>query len=52
MEHEGDGDTKYNWCAQNDPQRLGKGAGRDGNQKTSRDHPNYSILNLKKKSFK
>ena len=27
MEHEGDGDSNYNWCAQNDPQKFGKGAG-------------------------
>ena len=25
MEHVGEGDTNCNWCAQNDPQRLGKG---------------------------
>ena len=28
MEHEGDGDTTYNWCTRNSPQRLGKGDGR------------------------
>ena len=36
MEHESDDDTNYNWCAQNISQRLGKGAGRVENPRTSR----------------
>ena len=39
MEHEGDSDTNYNWCTWNDPQRLGKKAGKVGN-------PNYSIAKI------
>ena len=27
----------------NDPQRLDKGAGKDRNRRTSKDHPNYNI---------
>ena len=46
MEHEGDGNTNYNWCTWNDLKRLGKGAGRVLNQKTSRDHPNSSIVKI------
>ena len=40
---EGDGDTSCIWRAWIDPQKLGKGAGRVGNRRTSRGHPNYSI---------
>ena len=43
MEREGDGDTYYNWCAQNGPQRLRKRTGRVDNRRTNRDYPNYSI---------
>ena len=46
MEHESDGDTKCNWCTWNDPQRPGKEAGRVGNRRTSRDHPNYNIVKI------
>ena len=46
MEYEGDYDTYCNWCTGNDPQRLGIGAGRVRNQSTSRDHPNYSIVEI------
>ena len=46
MEHEGDGDTYCNWCARRDPQRVHKGAGRVGNRRTSRDHPNYGIVKI------
>ena len=46
MEHEGDGNTNCNWCARNNPQRIGKGIGRIGNKRTSRDHPNYSIIKI------
>ena len=28
MEHEGDSDTNCNWCTRNNPQRLGKCAGK------------------------
>ena len=32
------------WCTWNNPQRIGKGAGRLGNKRTSRDHPDYNII--------
>ena len=44
MEHEGDSDTNSNWCTWYDPQGLNKKAGRVGNRKMSRDHPNYGIV--------
>ena len=44
MEHESDGDTKYNWCAWNNPQRLGKGTWELRNQRTRGDHPDNSII--------
>ena len=46
MESESDGDTNCNCYALNGPQRFGKGIGRDRNRKTSRDHPNYSIVEI------
>ena len=46
MEHEGDGDTNYNWYARNNPKRLGKGTGRLENQRSSGDPPNYSIVTI------
>ena len=46
MEYEGDGDT-YSSCAlENDPQRIDKGIAGLGNQRTSRDHPDYSIAKI------
>ena len=44
MENEGDGDTSCYWCTQNHPQRIGKGTGRLGNQRTSGNHPDYCII--------
>ena len=35
MEHEGDGDTSYNWCTWNNPERLGKGTEQLGNKRAS-----------------
>ena len=46
MKHECDDDTNCNWSACNDPQSFQKRAGRVGNQRTSRDHPNYSIVDI------
>ena len=46
MEHEGDGDTNCNWCTWNNPQRIGKGTGRLGNNRTSGDHQDYSIIKI------
>ena len=38
MKHEDDNNINYNWCTLNNPQRLGKGTGGLGNQRTSGDH--------------
>ena len=46
MEHEGDSDTSCNWSTRKNPQRLGKGTGRLRNQKTSGDHPEYTIIKI------
>ena len=46
MKHEGDSDTNCNWCIWNDPKRLGKGTQRDGNQRMTGNHPNYSIVKI------
>ena len=46
VEHEGDGDTKCNWCSWNGPQKLGDYFGRVGNQGTNRDYPDYSIVEI------
>ena len=46
MEHEGDGDTNCSWCTWNDPQRIGKGTRRLKNQRTSGNHPDYSIIKI------
>ena len=35
--------NRFNWCDWNDSQRICKKFGRLGTQKTSRDHPNYSL---------
>ena len=37
----GDSNTNCNWCTWNNPQRIGKGAGRMRSQRTSGDHPPY-----------
>ena len=46
MEHEGDSVTDCSWCTWNDPEMIGKGTGRLRNQRTSRDHPDYSITKI------
>ena len=46
MEHGGDSDTSCNWCHWNNPRRIRKGTRRLGNQRTSRDYPNYSIVEI------
>ena len=46
MEYEGDGQTNCNGCTWNDPQRIDKGTGKLRNERTSRDHPNYSITKI------
>ena len=46
MEHESNGDTNCNLCTCNDTQSIDKMAERVENRRTSRDHPNYSILKI------
>ena len=46
MEHESDGDTNCNRCAQYNDQRISKGTGGLGNKRTSGDNPNYSIIKI------
>ena len=41
MEYGRDGDTS---CNRNNPQRFSKETGRFRNRKTSRDHPDYSLV--------
>ena len=33
-------------CTWDNPQSIGKGTGRLGNQRTSGEHPNYSIIKI------
>ena len=44
--HEGDGDTKSNWCTWNNPPKIDKRTRRFRNQRTSRVHP--SIIKISK----
>ena len=46
MKHEDDGDTNCSWCAWNNPYSIGKRIGRLGYQRTSGDHPDYSIIKI------
>ena len=46
MEHESDSDTNCNWWAWNNTQSLGKGTGRFKNERTSGNHPDYSIVKI------
>ena len=52
MEHENEGDTYCNRRAWYIHQRIGKGTGGLGNKRTSGDHPNYSIVEISKKTEK
>ena len=52
MEHEGDSDTTCNWCTWNNLQKTDKETGRLENKRTSRDHPNYSIIKIDQNSEK
>ena len=44
MEHIGDGDADSGWCTRDNLKKIGKGAGRLGNKRTSSDHLDYSII--------
>ena len=50
LEHESDSDTICGWCTWNPLQRIGKE--KLGNTRTSRDHPNYSIIKIGQNSEK
>ena len=45
-EHEGDSDTNCNWCTWNYPERIEKETRRYENQRTSGDHPGYSVIKI------
>ena len=45
-EHEGDGDSNYNWCSRYSHQSIGTGTGGLGNKRTNRDHPNYNFIKI------
>ena len=44
VEHESNSDNNCNWRAWMGPQKLSKRAGKVGNQRMNRDHPNDSIV--------
>ena len=46
VEHENSRDINCNWCSWYSHQRIGKGNGGFGNKRVSRDHPNYSIVEI------
>ena len=46
MKHEGDGETNYNCCTRNNPQRIGKGTRILGNKRTRGNHPDYIIIKI------
>ena len=52
MDHKSDGDTNCNWYARYSHQRIGTGTGRLGNKRTSRDHPNYDIIEISQNTKK
>ena len=52
MEHEGDGDTNYNWSTWNDPKNLGKGSGELRKGKMSRDYFNYILIEVSQNTEK
>ena len=45
-EHESGSYTNCNWCSWYSHQRIDKRIGGLGNERTSRDHPNYSIIKI------
>ena len=46
VEDESDYDTCSDWCARYSHQRIGTGTKELGNKRTSRDHPNNSIVKI------
>ena len=51
-EKQNDGRSNCNRCARNYTQRLGKGARRVRNRRTSKEHSNYSIVRLNQNTEK
>ena len=45
-QQESDGNTNFNWCTGIGPQRIGRVTGRLRNKRSSRDHPNKSIIKI------
>ena len=52
MEHEGDGDTDCDWCAQAIPEGLIKSLEDLKMKRTSGDHPDYNIIKLSQNTGK
>ena len=52
VEHESDVSTNYNWSSWYSHQMINKKTGRLGNKRTSRDHPNYCIVEIGQNSKK
>ena len=46
VEQEGDVDSNFSWCIWDNPQSFDKRTGRLRNKRTSRDHPDYSIIKI------
>ena len=46
MEYEYGSDTNYIWCTWDIAHRIGKGTGRHGNERTSRNHPDRKIMKI------
>ena len=46
MEHERDGDSNCTCCTWNNPERVDIEAGRDGNRRMNRNHPNFSVVKI------
>ena len=46
VKHESDGDINCNWCFWYSHQRIDSGTGGLGNKRTSREHPNYSFVEI------
>ena len=51
MEQEIDGNTDRNQYTRYSHQRIGKGAGRIGNESMNEDHPNYNIIKINRGYF-
>ena len=52
MVHESDSNTNCYWCARYSHQRIIKRTGGLRNKRTSRDHPNYSIVEISQNNMK